>query len=292
MAGLNNFDINKCKVGIALAGGFARGASQIGFMKALFEVFPRDCIKAISGSSIGVVSGLAFQCNKIDELIDIYKDFQCKNLFSLRKQLGNGYIKNVLNKLFTSSFTIPFYVTLCKFPKLSAHYYKLDKDTPKQRIEKIIDVALTYPIVNGILKILDKKIYLDGGLVDNNPIYPLLYEDLDLIILLHCDSHFTPNTIMVDSKTIIIDVNVTLHNQGRNGTFSIRNKELNEMLDGGYNYGKNFVKEIFEDCNSTIKLQDNVHKFIQREAVIRKHKTSWLTIVNFFNFIHWNKDFK
>ena len=194
--------------------------------------------------------------------------------------------------VFANKPKIPIYVTLCKFPLLSAHYYKIDKETARTRVEKLMDIGLTFPFVNGIIKKIDKKFYLDGGLVDNNPIYPLLHEDLDLILLLHCDAHYIPHKAAVYSKKIIIDVDVTLHNKGRNNTFSLKNNELIDMLEGGYEYGVSFYDDIFRNCVSKNELIERVHCFIRSESLSRKRKTSFLTIVNYINYLHWGKNYK
>ena len=50
---LKNGMIDNLKIGLAFSGGFARGASQIGFLRALREKMGRAPIATIAGSSIG-----------------------------------------------------------------------------------------------------------------------------------------------------------------------------------------------------------------------------------------------
>ena len=44
-------------IGLVLSGGMAKGAYQVGALKAINELFPKGSIKYISASSIGVLNG-------------------------------------------------------------------------------------------------------------------------------------------------------------------------------------------------------------------------------------------
>lgn len=62
------------KIGLVLAGGMAKGAFQIGLLKALNEYFTPEDFQIISCSSIGVLNGYAFATNQIDEGIEMWKN--------------------------------------------------------------------------------------------------------------------------------------------------------------------------------------------------------------------------
>ena len=48
------------KLGLVLGGGTAKGAFQLGVLKALARVFPPESFSCISASSVGVMNAYAF----------------------------------------------------------------------------------------------------------------------------------------------------------------------------------------------------------------------------------------
>ena len=50
-----NSTISNLRIGIVFSGGFAKGAYEVGFCKALLEYTNFNNIKAVSGSSIGAL---------------------------------------------------------------------------------------------------------------------------------------------------------------------------------------------------------------------------------------------
>ena len=60
-------------IGLVLSGGMAKGALQIGALKALNEYIPREEIKFISCASIGVLNGYAYLMNRLDEAEEMWR---------------------------------------------------------------------------------------------------------------------------------------------------------------------------------------------------------------------------
>ena len=53
-------------IGLVLSGGMAKGAYQIGALKAILNFLPIDEIKYISCASVGTLNGYAFAVNKLE----------------------------------------------------------------------------------------------------------------------------------------------------------------------------------------------------------------------------------
>ena len=59
-------------IGIVLSGGMAKGAYQIGALKAIRENINIDDIKCMSCASIGVLNGYSFLMNRLDDAEKMY----------------------------------------------------------------------------------------------------------------------------------------------------------------------------------------------------------------------------
>ncbi|MBR4852805.1 MAG: patatin-like phospholipase family protein, partial [Clostridia bacterium] len=62
-------------VGIVLAGGFAKGAYQVGALKAIREFVPMEDVKYISCASIGALNGYAYATQKLEKAEEMWKGF-------------------------------------------------------------------------------------------------------------------------------------------------------------------------------------------------------------------------
>ena len=54
------------RIGLVLAGGFAKGAYQLGALQALSEFIPRSEIRYMSTASIGTLNGYAFATDQLE----------------------------------------------------------------------------------------------------------------------------------------------------------------------------------------------------------------------------------
>lgn len=79
-------------VGIVFSGGFAKGAYEIGFCKAILEYIKMKNIKAVSGASIGALNAYGFINNRLDYLCDIWKSLE----FNSAREFFIKQIKEIL----------------------------------------------------------------------------------------------------------------------------------------------------------------------------------------------------
>ena len=66
------------KIGLVLSGGMAKGAYQIGALRAINKFIPRDEITCISCASIGVLNGYAYVTDQLDVAEKMWKGL-CSN---------------------------------------------------------------------------------------------------------------------------------------------------------------------------------------------------------------------
>ncbi len=175
-------------IGLVLSGGMAKGAYQIGALRALNRFLPLREIKYLSCASVGVLNGYAY----ITENLDIAE--------KMWKNICNDQTRIMINKLFKSSMLQQNIAYLCGCEKLlsSAFYctlldvnqravvYKDLSTVDAHQLPLYLNASIAMPLYNHSVR-LDNSSYFDGALIDNIPVYPLLRHELDYIICIYFD---------------------------------------------------------------------------------------------------------
>ena len=174
----------KYRTGIVLSGGAARGFAHAGVLQALNEegIFP----DVISGVSAGAIVG-AFYADgyKPMELLSLFIE---KNLwsyvkpampkFGLLKMTGLGEVlTDHLHAKYFSDLKIPLFATATDFQAGKPEYFSEGELIPR------IIASSSIPVMF-VPAIIDHKMYVDGGLMDNLPIEPVRNQ-CDLLIGVH-----------------------------------------------------------------------------------------------------------
>ncbi len=282
------------KIGLVLGGGFARGAAQLGFLKGMFEAgFDRSEITLMSGSSIGGINALGVSLGKVDKLEELYRTLDIVSIGYLKKMLKNHFVKDLLDEIYTDEekLQIPMYITGTCMSTVSTHYFYCGLDSEKEELDKKLNITVTFPFVNGVVRREFNKWYLDGGGTDNIPVYPFKYNEMDLVLILHCYPKYVPPHFMVYSNTVVIDVDIAARCSNGISTYSFDKKNLNEMIDIGYEYGKEFYNKVL--CDRDLKaIKERGQQFIREEADIRKKKRVPLNAAVIFNKVQSSRKFE
>lgn len=161
------------KTGIALSGGGARGIAHLGALKALEEEGFKPSM--ISGTSAGSLAG-AFYADgfKPDEILDIFSTRKIYNLMRLIYPKTGFMRVDGLREILTENLRsdkiedlkIPLIITATNFNLGKTEYF-----TEGNLIDALISSA-AIPILFEAQKIQD-TFYLDGGIMNNLPVYPL-----------------------------------------------------------------------------------------------------------------------
>ncbi len=245
-------------IGLALSGGGARGIAHLGVIKALEETgIP---FSAVSGTSAGAVAG-AFYCAgyKPDEILKIISSMGFLNsvrpAWSWTGLLSMEGFKEVLQKHIShNSFDM-------LNPKLTvaATEIRLGKVvyfSEGQLIPAVIASSSIPAIFNPVS--LDGHVYVDGGLMDNLPVRPLVGK-CDFIIGSHCnpvDQRFDiKNVKEVTERSLLIAINVSTAHSKAHCNFVFESPELgkfstfdlakgNEIFQIGYKNAQSRLKEL------------------------------------------------
>lgn len=266
------------KIGLVLTGGGARGAYQIGVMKALRELSIDKYIKVISGTSIGALNAILFMSDDIDKAIYIWESiskkeilpideknltirsiilhFGIKNMNFIKKYIptmilgGNisrdGLI-NIMNKIdfdFIKKSEIVCYASCTNLKELTPRYFKIN-DYEEEDIKKILLATSAMPIIYDYEEIESAE-YLDGGIVDNVPIQPVYGENCDIIIVVHLvkesniDKRLFPNTHIIEIIPTIMEDGLF------EGTLNFDKDMSKRRMNIGYNDTIEMIKPIME----------------------------------------------
>jgi NTE family protein len=249
------------KIGLALSGGGARGFAHLGVLKALEEL--GIIISEISGTSAGAIAG-AFYCygHTPDQILEIISSTgflkSVRPAWSWTGLLSMDGFRDVLFKyLPDNSFEklkTPLTISATEIRHGRVTYFNTGPLIPKVIASSSIP-ALFHPMI------LDGHVYVDGGIMDNLPVRPLVGK-CDFII----GSHSNPveqlfdirNVKEITERSLLIAINVnSTHSKshcnivieppelGKYSTFDLSKGK--EIFDIGYQYvKKNFTKDDFQ----------------------------------------------
>ncbi len=180
----------KTRVGIVLSGGMAKGAYQVGALRAIQNYIPRNAIHYLSCASIGVLNGYAFDQNKLDVAEKMWKEICIDdNRFFISQILRSCLIQEDIKKIYSpeNKFHRHFYATFLDYTHMKVIYKNLAKEDP-ELVGKYLKASVSMPIYNKAVKI-DKMLLFDGAMVDNIPVYPLKNKNFDYLICIYFDNY-------------------------------------------------------------------------------------------------------
>lgn len=255
-----------------LGGGGAKGGYQVGVIRALQEAKLIDNIDMIAGTSIGAVNGLILSSlESADKLSEIWRYAQSKDIykdgFSRMKMDREGlYSIEVLREVFDhyidlkriSNARIDLYAVTARIIDTNKIASQIRRDNHekvvfhvnkhKKPFEAIIASA-SIPLFFGTTYI-DEEAYVDGGLVDNNPIDVLIEKGCNVILAVPLDTQFDVRPYL-DKNVLIVnftDLSVFSSTLIQDAYDIIRFTD--DALTERQNYGYLVAKEVIEKVRS------------------------------------------
>lgn len=245
---------------VVLAGGGAKGAYQIGALKALQEMGYFEKIKAWSGDSIGAINLCLMTGSSVEQAWKAWRELNVLQIFDFDESLIDGreglFSRNTLVNLMDqyidyervskseayvnatrmnyardNTLSMPEAISVDVYRKENAMtpvYFSLSGKT-KEQIQQIVLASSALPVIYEDVEI-DGAYYRDGGLTDNLPAKPLRergYEKLILILLDHETEYEAKENEMVirPSRSLgdLID-----------GTLNFTSRKIHFLLEFGY----------------------------------------------------------
>lgn len=270
------------KIGLALAGGGARGAYQIGAWKALKEAGYDQIFDAYAGASVGSLNAMLFAMGDYQLAEDLWMSLDKDTLFSFE----DNVFKRILNEKLrflnkgvyetdkledmieqTMDFSLledkEVYIAATKvgrdeggfFDLLSTnfeHYikktsqidYKNIQEMKEQDVKNALLASCAIPVVFHPVEV-DGQTYYDGGLLNNIPYQPLIDAGCEKILAIDLFKFSFSR-----KKGGEVDI-LTLHpKKSLRGVLDFKKKHVQRRFSFGYEEMKRFIqehKEFFEE---------------------------------------------
>lgn len=174
------------KIGIVLSGGGIRGIAHLGVLKALKD--KKIHLSHITGTSAGAIVG-ALYANDVDpyHVLEVFNKtkllkylrpaFRLPALLNL--ETAFALLKDYLPHNSFENLKIPLTITATNFNEGKLVYF-----SEGELIRKVLASSCIPGVFNPIM--IDGKIYIDGGVINNFPVEPLLGK-CDVIIGSSCN---------------------------------------------------------------------------------------------------------
>ena len=172
---------NKLKIGIALCGGGARGIAHVGILKALEEAGIEP--EFVSGTSMGAIVGAYYaEGLKPEEILDILSKPRFYKAFNIGIPYDGFTDLSYLKKLLTDNIKEDTFEALKKklfvcVSNLNSGQYEIFGGG---KLSTTVMASCAIPLLFKPVKI-HNSLYVDGGLLNNLPMEPLL-DCCDIII--------------------------------------------------------------------------------------------------------------
>lgn len=241
-----NPNISDLKIGIVFSGGFAKGAYEVGFCKAILEYIDIKNVKAVSGASIGAINAYGFVNNRFDYVFDIWRNLEFKSakeffVKSDKRKIIYNYIDNMQSEVIKDNNT-PCYINYIKVPNISLCYKNVNNEESKTQND-FLRASISVPgLYNPIL--VKEDYYVDGAFLDNTPIAPLENEDLDLIFVLRFD-HAGEQYEDLNTNAAIIEI-VFEDDKRLKDYFYFNSNLTNRLIEQGYRKSKDILDIVFK----------------------------------------------
>lgn len=267
-----NPTISNLRIGIVFSGGFAKGAYEIGFCKAILEYTKMNNIKAVSGASIGAVNAYGFINNRFDYLFEVWRNLEfksCKEFLvkSDKRKVIYDYIEEMQSNLIEEN-NVPCYINYIKVPNISLCYKNVNKEKTKIQND-FLKASISVPgLYNPIL--VKEDYYVDGAFLDNTPISPLENEQLDLIFVLRFD-HASEEYEDLKTDAAIIEI-VFEDDKKLKDYFYFNSSITNRFIEQGYRKSKDILNIVFKygDDLEYIKSIARINNQQSRKNIIPK----------------------
>lgn len=231
-------------IGLVLSGGMAKGAFQIGALKALSSFIPLEEIKHISCASVGVLNGYAYMTGNLDKA-----EYEWRNICNdssrlyISRLLKNNILDSKAETICTqrNELKASFYSALFDINTKNIVYKDLTK-VEKNQLPQYLKACIALPMYNKSVKI-DGAAFFDGAIIDNIPVYPLMQKKLDYLICIYFDDvcYKFENTNF-DNKIIKITFpSSSVLKQ----SMVLKKESIENMIDVGYEKTTEILSKIF-----------------------------------------------
>ncbi|HOZ31084.1 MAG TPA: patatin-like phospholipase family protein [Bacteroidales bacterium] len=246
--------MKKYKIGIALSGGGTRGFAHLGVLKALNEkgIYP----EIVAGTSAGSIAGVLYCAGfSPDEILKLFKKKKFSDLTKIQFPTNGLFSLDNLTQLIRKSvkedrfekLKVPFVVCVANLNTGKAEYIS------SGQLFKIVQASSSIPVLFSPVKV-GKNIYVDGGLIDNLPVRPLVRKCEKIIavnIFPNEKVNNVENLFQVATRTFQISINKDIRYDKSRCHYYLEPPEMakynmleTKHMDDIFNLGYQYCKRI------------------------------------------------
>ncbi len=233
-------------IGLVLSGGMAKGAYQIGALKAIKKFIPHNEIKYISCASVGVLNGYAYATDNLDSAEQMWKDICSGDTrFIITQLLRSSMLQQKIKEIYNpqKNLSSAFYCSLLDLNNRNVVYKDLST-VDNCQVPQYLKASVAMPVYNRAVQINNKS-YFDGAMIDNIPVYPLLKHNLDYVICIYFDDvcYKFENTFF-DNRII----KITFPSQNvLKQSIIFKQDSIEKMIKDGYERTMYLLRNVFSD---------------------------------------------
>lgn len=267
-------------IGLVLSGGMAKGAYQIGALRAINDLIPLNEIKYMSCASIGVLNGYAYATNHLDQAEQMWKNLCDNNTrYFINQILRSTILQQSITNLYDEEkkLSSTFYCSLLDLSHRNVIYK--DLSTVKQQdIPLYLKASVAMPVYNKAIH-LDNTAYFDGAVVDNIPVYPLTKHNFDYLICIYFDDicYKFENTSF-DNRVIKITFPCKSHLKQ---SLILNQTNIEDMIKDGYNRTMYLLKPILSEGYDNLEyIYNTIHYLNQSNDTSNLRITGDVLVTN------------
>lgn len=286
---------SKIKIGIALGGGGARGALQIGQLRILDENGILEVFDAMAGTSIGSMNMIGYTSFGLDKLEEIWKSNMSKIAYKKRLRLKesmsnvamfdrNDTKEYMLNLFNDNTFSVDYpeyYINTYSLKERKLKIFHINNRS-KERIVEASLASSAIPFIYGISR-YDDNVFIDGGVIDNQSIRCLIEKGCNVIFAASLSVYPKCSGYAKDGVCIIDMGSVNFYRDLLSGSFSF-DKAIDEKIDHGYKVSKQLfnklkklnVLDIIVNKDATKFYKLNTYYNLSKSENKYKFNKSWL----------------
>jgi len=258
------------KVGIVLSGGGIRGIAHLGVLKAFINA--GITFSHISGTSAGSIAG-AFYAAGIDPEEGLNIFMKTKLLRFIRPAVGSlglvniEYTSNLLKDFFPDdkieNLKIPLTIAATNFSEGKLVYFT------KGPLIRAIQASSCIP---GIFKpiMIDQQMYVDGGILNNFPVEPLL-GSCDYIIGSSCNHLRSVDKIVsipsLMRRAGIMSINHDMERKSSLCNVVIEPKGMGEISTFDMKKAETIYWLAYEETLKTIRTNESLQELIRKPKI-------------------------
>lgn len=232
---------------LTLAGGGAKGAYEFGVWKALREMQLEKDLIAVSGSSVGALNAALISLNELDNGEKIWTSIMPKQFLDVNTDTIIGPLDTLVKRTLTDGLCsrdglieimnkyldlnelaaarIPAYIcvaryssdcTECLNEKPEAEYISLSEVSP-QDARQLLLASSAMPYIYPP-ELIYGKVYRDGGLADNVPVFPMTSVGADKLIVVRLEPDDKVDTGLYSKFSEVVEI--------------VPSREIGDLLDG------------------------------------------------------------